>query len=266
MSSQDDEDDFVPHEEHDDHGGEHGEPWLVSYADLMTLLFGFFVLMYSFAAAKNEAQGSDGTIAMRAELAQFFGGEYINPLKGADKKFKDAIASSENISEDVKAGIKNLVIKVTPEGIEVTFSSTALFEPGSAILARDSRLVLGEFVKIVADKKDQYKVRVEGYTDASPISSEKFPSNWELSAARATQVIRMFEGNGFNPNKLTAVGFGASRPLAPNYDENGQYIPENMNKNRRVVIYVRQTFEVPSEASDDKSSKKVTMDLPKADN
>ncbi len=239
--SQNEEEDFdLPHMEDDHHGGDHDEPWLVSYADLMTLLFGFFVLMYSFAAAKNN---QEGTITMRAELAQFFGGTYINPLEGTGEKFKEAIANSPGLSEGLKESLKDLIIKVTPEGLEVTFSSTALFKSGAAVLETDAKTVLNEFIKVISDNKEEYQVTVEGYTDATPMSSDRFPSNWELSASRATTVVRMFETNGFNPDTLKAIGFGATRPLVPNFDVNGEYISQNLAKNRRVVIYVRRVLE-----------------------
>ncbi len=239
MSHDEEEDDFeAPHHE-EEHGGGHDEPWLVSYADLMTLLFGFFVLMYSFAAAKNNA----GTVSMRAELAQFFGGKYINPLESTGEKFKDAIANASGISEGLKESLKDLVVKVTPEGLEVTFSSTALFKSGYADLEKDAEQILNAFIKIISDNKEEYSIDVEGYTDAIPMTSGRFPSNWELSASRATSVIRMFESHGFNPDRLKAIGHGATKPLVPNYDQNGEYIRENLAKNRRVVIYVRRILE-----------------------
>lgn len=243
----DEEDDDMPspHMEEEHHGDAHDEPWLVSYADMMTLLFGFFVLLYSFEAAKNE--GDNNSVNVRKELAQFFGGSYVNPLEGTEGKFQQAIESSDEISPELKEAFKDLSFKFTPEGIEVTFSSTALFKPGFATLDPGPASILNEFIGIISDNKEQYHVTVEGYTDPTPIGSGRFPSNWELSAARATTVIRKFESAGFNPDRLKAIGFGATRPLVPNYDENGEYIRENLSKNRRVVIFVKHVLDATEE-------------------
>ena len=79
---------------------------------------------------------------------------------------------------------------------------------------------------------------VEGHTDDSPISSERYPSNWELSAARASLVVRMLENKGFRKDRLSPQGFADSRPILPNRDEAGKPIPDNQAQNRRVVIRI----------------------------
>lgn len=244
MSSnhQHDDDDDLPRKHHDEHPHEEGEPWLVSYADLMTLLFGFFVLMYSFAASKNQNSVPDNPemVAIRKELAQYFGGAYINPLEKMSEQLKQAI---ERISKDdpaMGAKLKNVAIDVAPEGLKVTFSSTVLFASGSSTFELDSQLLMREFVGIVKAAKQSFKIRVEGYTDPIPINSEKFPSNWELSGARASTVIRIFEESGFNSENLTAVGYGSTRPAVPNFDVNSKAIQENFAKNRRVVIFIME--------------------------
>jgi chemotaxis protein MotB len=84
----------------------------------------------------------------------------------------------------------------------------------------------------------KYFIKVEGYTDDNPIHSGVFPSNWELSSARAGAILRIFEKLGFEPFRLMAIGFGSSRPAYPNRDSNGKAIAENQSLNRRVVIKV----------------------------
>lgn len=238
-------------EEHDDHdegghgashhGGDHeegghGEPWLVSYADLMTLLFGFFVLMYSFEAAKNS--GDTSMVKMRRELAQFFGGGVVNnPLGQVAKNYQDRL-NEITTKGDVK-------IAESPEGLEITFQSTALFASGSAELTESAHGVITPLIALLKSQGKDYGVRVEGYTDDNPIKNAvtKFPSNWELSSARASMVLRLFEVGGFDPNRLTAVGFGQTRPLVANRDPSGVAIPENQAQNRRVKIYITNSFD-----------------------
>ena len=237
--AQHDGDDDAPIRRHEEHEASHDEPWLVSYADLMTLLFGFFVLMYSFEAAKNQKNAEQADmVAIRKELSHYFGGNYINPLDSVGQKFKQALAAAAKADPAMAEKLKNVVMKISPEGLEVTFSSTALFSPGSSDLDPEAQTLIKSFIKIITDTKQKYSVRVEGYTDPTPIKSERFPTNWELSSSRATMVLRMFEEAGFDSEKLTAVGYGSTRPLAPNQDASGRWIPINLAKNRRVVIFV----------------------------
>jgi len=236
----DDDDEHVhSHGSHDEHGdGGHGEPWLVSYADLMTLLFGFFVLMYSFEAAKNSDDAS--MVRMRKELAQFFGGTYINPLTQVAQTYTKEVQGM-HLSKDV-------TINEIPEGLEITFQSATLFESGASELTESARGVVLPLVKMLREQKTDFAIRVEGYTDDNPIrSSPKFPSNWELSGARASSVIRIFEELEFNPDKLTALGYGATRPAFPNRDSLGKAIPENQARNRRVKIFIINNLEAKSD-------------------
>ena len=231
-----DDDDRGPPPFHEEHRS-HEEPWLVSYADMMTLLFGFFVLLYSFAAAKNEEKRD--VVAIRKELSQFFGKGYVNPLDGVAQKLQEALAAS-TIGQKIG---KNMTIQVSPEGLEVTFSSTVLFQLGQPVLEAEAGTLIQNFVDIIKETKGSYAIRVEGYTDDIPIATDKFPSNWELSAARAATVVRIFEAKGFDPNLLTAVGFGSTRAKLPNRDDKGIPIEDNRAKNRRVVIYITQNLE-----------------------
>lgn len=212
-----------------DNHEEEGEPWLVSYADLMTLLFGFFVLMYTFEAAKN--QDSEGMVKIREEFAKYFGGSYANPL--------------DKITEEIKKGIEEFggeeIVEVhqSLEGIDLTFKSTVVFDTGKSDLMPEARKIIGILIEVLKDKTELKTVLVEGHTDNVPIiNNDIYPSNWELSAARASTVIRMFESNGYDPAILTAIGFGESRPLYPHRDEKGNDIIKNRNFNRRVVVKI----------------------------
>jgi len=233
------------HGKHGGHGGggheeahEEGEPWLVSYADMMTLLFGFFVVMYSFANAKLEAlklDKADAMVQMRKEIANYFGGEFITPLDKVVEEFQKKMEGTDIT--------KNIDTKLTPEGMEIMFRSSTIFASGSADLFPFAKNAIETLIDLVKEKstelKTDFKIVVEGHTDDVPIRTNgKFPSNWELSAARAGSVIRLFESKGFDPKQLVAVGYGSSKPIAPNRDDAGQSLRENQEKNRRVLIKV----------------------------
>ena len=230
------------HHAHDDHaaadghgGGEeheeggHGEPWLVSYADLMTLLFGFFVIMYSLAAAKNSDEGD--TIKIRKELAVYFGGNYVNPIDKLQSDLDKFLAKSPEL-------MKSMMVSSDPDGMKIVITSAVLFESGKADISADTLPIIKVLVDTIGQKSKDSKIRVEGYTDDNPINKGAYPSNWELSSARASAVLRVFEQAGFNQESLQATGFGASHPMLPNRNELGVPIPENQSRNRRVVIRV----------------------------
>jgi len=209
------------------HEESHEEPWLVSYADMMTLLFGFFVLMYSFASAKN--QDTDGMVKVRKELSSYFGQAYTNPFEKLSKTFEQKLG---------EFGLKNEVdINIDLEKMEIAFRSTALFGVGEAQLTNRAKEVVQALIQVIKDTKGTYQVRVEGHTDDIP-AIHKWNSNWELSGARAGNVVEIFHESGFKPKKLSALGYGETRPLVPNRNQSGVPIEVNRSKNRRVVIVV----------------------------
>jgi chemotaxis protein MotB len=226
-----DEDEGPPH--HEEHPAHDEEPWLVSYADMMTLLFGFFVLMYVFTLAKLEKapkESPDDMIFLRKELANYFGGEYVTPLKDAQEQFIRAMGGEDKA--------KDVNVSVTPEGLDITVQSNAVFKSGSAEIEPGVRNALRALAKETLAEKQSYRVVVEGHTDDVPIvrNTDRFPTNWELSSARATAVVRIFEEAGYEPMKLMAIGYGSSRPKFPNREADGRPIPENQAKNRRIRL------------------------------
>ncbi len=225
------------HDYHDDdhggghEGGGHGEPWLVSYADMMTLLYGFFVIMYSLTLAKLEDE--DVMVRVRKEVAAYFGGQYLTPTKDIVDDFKKKMDPNDQL--------KNFNTKLYPEGFEISMQSQSLFASGEATLKPDAQLAINRLIGTLKQKHGtDFKVTVEGHTDDVPIKTKFFPTNWELSGARASSVIRMFEAAGFPLQNLMAVGYGPSRPAFPNRRPNGRMWANNQLLNRRVVIKVFQ--------------------------
>ena len=201
------------------------EIWLISYSDLMTLLFGFFVLMYSFALAKTGSQIE----TVKEGVARSFGGSYVAPMQNLQAKVKDLI-----IHEPV---LQDVAVQKLHDGLEITFQSGLLFATGRAELSESAMEPIKRMAQLIAANVSDGDIVVEGHTDDVPIRTA-FPSNWELSSARASAVLREFIKYGYDPKRLMAVGFADSQPLYPNQDENDVPIPENRERNRRVVIKV----------------------------
>ncbi|MFZ9595106.1 MAG: OmpA/MotB family protein [Bdellovibrionia bacterium] len=201
------------------------EPWLISYADLMTLLFGFFAMLFSYVSLDDDA-----SVKVNKELVKYFGGVYVSPAQKLTEEVKDQWSKGPYKKE--------MDVKVQEDGLEISFITSLLFEPGKANLLPESLAPLKVLIQLIKDAEKGTEVRVEGHTDDNPISSSVFPSNWELSSARAAAIVRMFQSEGFPEERLSLAGYGASRPAYPNRDSSGEKIVENQSLNRRVVVKV----------------------------
>jgi chemotaxis protein MotB len=127
--------------------------------------------------------------------------------------------------------------KTTDRGISFDFKSAKMFAPGSAHILETGVALLDRVAQMVTFMGyDDYRIEVQGHTDDIPINTAQFPSNWELSAARAAAVVRFLVSRGVDPVRLVAVGYGDTRPKAPNRDGTSQPIPESQSENRRVEI------------------------------
>lgn len=219
------DDDFESaHMAHDDSN------WLVSYADMMTLLFGFFVLMYSFSKIDE-----DKFEVVRKDLVKYFGGQ-LKESEGASNLKKNIEAQ---VSQMMGEGGFNdqFKIKTSANMIQMSFESSVVFPAGSAELTAKSANLIDQISHELKNVPIQ-EIEIEGHTDIDGINSVYFPSNWELSSARASRIVRRIVENGFDEKKMVAVGYGASRPEFPHVDEKGQIIDENKAKNRRVVLNI----------------------------
>jgi len=236
-------------EEHENH-----ERWLVSYADFITLLFAFFVVMYAISSV-NESKYR----VLSESLGSAFGKDmpavpaapsmpsvnpsslpvHIRPIV-IDKKRSVALRRErENmtgLARDIQKALAPLAaqgqvrVTQTPRGISVEINASVLFAPGDASLNRESSQALKAVALVL--KEDEHAIQVEGHTDNVPISNAAFPSNWELSAVRAGSVVRLFVENGIVDNRLVAVGYGATRPVGSNDTAEGRL------RNRRVQLMI----------------------------
>lgn len=253
------------YEEPDNH-----DRWLVSYADFMTLLFAFFVVMYAISSLNegkykvlsNSLNGAFGSALISsgkipdAPIEKVI---QIDPLSSA--KYKNLIPLRKEreqmtaVARDILAVLEPLVregkvrVTQTSRGVAIEINASVLFAPGDAKLNEDSNLALKAIASVL--KSDNHAIQVEGFTDNLPIKNSIFPSNWELSAVRASTVVRLFTENGVDENRMTAVGQGPKLPVGLNDTLEGRA------RNRRVTVTIlailpEQSVEVPVSVVSDK--------------
>ncbi|MFN3884240.1 MAG: flagellar motor protein MotD [Rhodocyclaceae bacterium] len=250
-------------EEHENH-----ERWLVSYADFITLLFAFFVVMYAISSV-NESKYrvlSDSIFAAFRHIPGSSVGAMVEvnpsapmPVTIPFKKPRVATLKTDpqrernrellrNKAKEITEALTPLVeqgqVRITEGalGITVEINASVLFDSGEARLQPAAVRALTAVGQILATTG--FPITVEGHTDNVPINSLLYPSNWELSGARAASVVRLFIDNGVDPRRLTAVGYADQRPVADNAT------PEGRQRNRRVAITMEsRTPDTPVEVA-----------------
>lgn len=214
------------------HEDEDTDAWLITYADMVTLLLCFFIIMFAISTPDGEMIKKVSE-ALRKEGFYDDVGVIDDPYGGLKKELSLALGSS---------GYDQFVaISEQDDAVSMELASSSFFEKGSAKFSKQGVTMLD----VIAEKlkplaTEDIVVEVEGHTDDVPISTAQFPSNWELSANRATNVVRYLVAQGFPANKLRAVGMGDGYPKAPNRDSAGNPIPANQELNRRVVVKVHK--------------------------
>jgi len=237
-------------EEHENH-----ERWLVSYADFITLLFAFFVVMYAISMVNIGKYRvlSDALVSAFHKTPGDSGGAQvvIDPISGgklqlpvikppantkaeeARRQVKDKL---RNMAKEIASALGPLVqsgqVRITESalGITVDINASLLFAPGDAHLSADAVRALSAVAQVIAPTA--FPITVEGHTDNTPISTPQFPSNWELSGVRAASVVRLFIDKGVAAGRLTEVGYADQRPVADNATAEGRA------RNRRVAITI----------------------------
>jgi chemotaxis protein MotB len=214
----------LDHRKHEEDGGEGN--WLVSYADMMTLLVGFFVILLSFSVIDPKKFDE-----ARKSITMEFGGKYQIPYANLADSLRD-LAKKLGIGDQ-------LIIKESDIGIEISSRGTVFFDTGSAELKEEAKSLLEKIVEAIKSEPTHFNITVEGHTDDVPFSSGHIiRNNFELSSLRACRVLESFISAGYPTDHLTAVGYGETRPLVPNRDDQGKAIAENQAQNRRVVIKI----------------------------
>ncbi|WP_349970497.1 flagellar motor protein MotD [Pseudomonas caspiana] len=242
-------------EEHENH-----ERWLVSYADFITLLFAFFVVMYSISSVNegkykilSEALVGVFNDSERSMKPIPIGEQRPLSVKPAEPLVKDSeqvdagIGQSETdplkeIADEVRAGFGDLIKsnQMTVRGnelwIEIELSSGLLFGSGDAMPSDKAFTIIEKVARII--KPFDNPIHVEGFTDDQPISTAQYPTNWELSSARSASIVRMLAMEGVNPSRLASVGYGEFQPVASNATVEGR------GRNRRVVLVISRNLDV----------------------
>jgi chemotaxis protein MotB len=245
------------HEEHENH-----ERWLVSYADFITLLFAFFVVMYAISSinegkyrimsdsivdAFKNTPTSDKPIYLPMPTPQNAESGKIQvqpvPVQAQSSIVGQTDAEKQARRTQMKAVagdllnvmdplVKNGQVKVTESnrGISIEINASLLFAPAQAVLNSETVGVLRAVAQVLA--KDTHQVQIEGHTDNLPIASPIFPSNWELSSARASSVTRLFVENGVSSQRVVVIGYADNRPVESNETAEGRA------RNRRVTVMI----------------------------
>jgi len=239
---------------------ESGERWLVTYADLMNLLLILFILLYSMSVmdAKKFSQLSSSLSSAlgTSSSSSFIDGQGTNnslmdldtsapasviPSKAEDQQMNAVMQKLEGVI--AQGNLKGKVdVTMEDRGVVISINEQVLFKSGSAEMEPGSKTTIEDLGSVLLSIPGN-QIRVEGYTDNDPIQTSQFPSNWELSAVRATNVLRVLVDKvGVDPSIISAVGYGEYRPKVPNTTE------ESKATNRRVNIVIVKNMYDTAEA------------------
>lgn len=235
------------------------ERWLISYADFITLLFATFVVLYAlsqldlakfkdlkislakaFSSAPTVLQGDPSVLDKSSNDVMDAGGQMDNqnlipPIldapyaKKEESDFQDAMSNIDGKKLNESKGIK---AEVTERGLVIKLVGNVVFESSTATIKKNSYKILEEVGNMIKTKFPNHLIRVEGHTDNLPMSSSLYPSNWELSSARASSIVRHMITFGISKDRFSALGYADSRPIASNLLESGR------KENRRVEIVI----------------------------
>jgi chemotaxis protein MotB len=236
--------------------------WLVSYADFITLLFAFFVVMYAISQVNEskyrvfsdslvqafqnpsrlpDAQSSTDSPRSIVGLEQ---GGIVGPAPGSpedEAAIRAMMARMRELGAELSIMLDPLVkegllrVSETREGLVIEINASVLFRSGQSALEPAATKTLAEVAKVLA--RTRGAIAVEGHTDNVPIATPAFASNWELSASRAATVVRLFVETGIAAPRLTALGHADNQPIEPGDS------PEARARNRRVAVIIQAEAE-----------------------
>lgn len=211
-------------------GEENQDDWLVTYADSITLLLAFFVLILSVSDINQEKFEAINQ-SLNDNLLNKQASEVVNPLTDLETQLSSVLTAYE-INP-------NKAITLKDNNLRIDLPGEVLFATASAELELNSTHLLQDLAQALRDfPLPNYSIEIEGHSDDNPISTLKFPSNWELSSARAISVLKLFMEAGVDKDKLKAIGYADSRPKVANRNALGESLPDNQTLNRRVEIMV----------------------------
>ncbi|MDK2822103.1 MAG: chemotaxis protein MotB [Clostridia bacterium] len=228
--------------------------WMTTYGDMITLVLTFFILLYSYSSL-DVLKWKQVVSSVKGSLGVIDGGTTLNDIElvGQGKpndninerriteeeleqfeRLQQKLLEMENLKNSLKGVLEKMdqriIVDTDQRGVILRFEDSVLFDKGKADLKPEARDVLTKVADLLIELDKP--IRIEGHTDDLPIRTVQFPSNWELSTTRSTNVLRFLLEHGLNPKQLSAVGYGEYHPLVPNIDE------ESRRKNRRVDIVI----------------------------
>lgn len=207
---------------------EEDQEWLLTYSDMITLLLAFFAMLIA-ASQTDIALWEQMKQGMRSDVA---GKEKVETPLAEIKIDLDSL-----LLEERNQGLVGIVLD--KNGIVLSFNSSSLYNSGEAILLPSGERIITKVTQALnVLGYYQFRVDVEGHTDNVPINTPRFPSNWELSVARASEVVKFFIREGVDADRLKASGYADTKPVLPHVDEFGRDIVENRAANRRIVIRI----------------------------
>lgn len=233
-------------------GPDNHDRWLVSYADFITLLFAFFVVMYAlssvnegkykvFNVSMSQAFGTQGAAAeggtMKLTEQEMYFKSLVDRrnarLAEKQRKLNERMQKlNETLTTKMAGFVKNgqMTVSRSNRGVTLDINASMLFMPGEAAVQAEAVATLADVAKILSE--EDMSIEVEGHTDNIPISNAQFPSNWELSSARASSVVRLFIDQGIVATRLKATGLADNVPVQENSTIEGRA------RNRRVAVTV----------------------------
>jgi len=260
------------------------ERWLVSYADFITLLFAFFVVMYSISQVSESkyrvlsetlveafrpvrslepiqvGQPSRSPSASAIDIRGDWRGDTEQPELGETGALAvEDLGNLEQLAQRIETDFSQLIeddlltVRANEYWLQVELRDSILFDSGSAELSGRARTIFSDLAGLLQEYGNQ--IQVEGHTDNLPISNRRYPSNWELSAARASAIVKLLVADGLSPERLSAVGYGEHQPLVANDSENGRA------RNRRVALMIaRQSLDRPSQPLQTEEAEPVALE------
>jgi chemotaxis protein MotB len=250
-----------PDDDDESEGGGGGAPgWMATFADLVTLLMCFFVLLFAMSSTQQESfkelvQSLKSALGVQQVPEAGTREGLLMPVpeapeKASEERKTDAVdevgAMVQKEVDEIVSNVRELImfnqlggmVKVEGDelGATITISDVVLFPPGEAVMNREGLNIMKKIATVLA--QFNYHIKIAGHTDNTPIHTEKYPSNWELSANRACEVVRFLANTGIDPAQMSAEGYAEFKPIAQNTT------PESRAQNRRVeIVYERRQIE-----------------------
>lgn len=214
------------------HQGEEEEGWLLSFADLVVNMMALFLVLYSL----SDPDPDKFETAAQSITQAFTGRE-----TPARSPFQQLVQQMNQQLAEAGIEVEGADAQVNRRGTTFEFKTGEMFSTGGATILPAAEPLLDRVAQNLLFLGIQnYRIDIEGHTDDAPINTPQFPSNWELSSARASAVARFLIGRGIKPDRISVIGYADTKPKVPNRDPAGNPIAENRQENRRVMVRVER--------------------------